>query len=231
LEADVELEDLDWEDLSALSTALDERLSDLSPTTRVMYILQISLSLSETGRERKAALLVDAYVRALSPLAGREEDPYLGPMLCAIFEMWLLDWAQDSSRHPLEHCRNLVPYLRESLALQGVWLEDRERFIREVGDLRRRIVQTGLYWAARETNPVRVEELQRTVLLWDLELAQRLIVERFLLNKIHAVPVGAPPVTSAWPLPDEEPPTSSYLPGSSEVLSAVGVLGNIETTD
>ena len=229
LEADVELEGLDWEDLLTLSAALDERLGDLLPTGRLMYLFQIYQSLAETGYGRKAALLVDAYVRALSPLAGREEDPYLGPLLCVMFEIWLSEWGQDASRHPLELCRNLMPYLRQSLVQQGVWLEDRERFIREVGDLRRRIVQTGLYWAARETDPARAKEVRRTVLLWDLELAQRLLVERFLLGEIHAVPAGEPPKAGVWPLMDEEPPTPNYLPDSDEASGAVGVLGKAES--
>lgn len=228
LEADVELESLDWEDRFTLAAAIDERLGELSPTARLMYILQTSVSLSEAGRERKAALLVDAYVRALSPLAGREEDPYMSPILCGIFEIWLRDWAQDSSRQPLELCRDLVPYLRESLARQGVWLEDRTRFVREVGDLRRRIVQTGLYWASRETNPAQADEIRRTVLLWDLELSQRLIVERFLLNKIRVLPAGASPGTGTWPLLDEEPATSSHLPEASETFATAGVLHKVE---
>jgi tetratricopeptide (TPR) repeat protein len=225
LEADAEFAGLDWENLPVLSEALDGRLGNLLPTGRLMYVFQIYQSLSETGRPRKAALLIDAYVRALSPLAGRQEDPYLGPILCVIFEIWLAEWAQDSSRHPLELCRSLMPYLRESLARQGIWIQDRERFIREVGNLRRRIVQTGLYWAAREADPVRAQELQRTVLLWDLELAQRLLVERFLLGEISAVPAGEPPITGVWPLQrHEELHTPGYLPSAGEVLAAVGVL-------
>lgn len=225
LEADLESEGLDWHDLSTLSSLLDERFGVLSPTLRVAYIFQLSCSLADTGRKDHSALLVDAYVRALSPLAGREEDPYLAPMLCGVFEIWLRAWAHDDSRQPLDVCRALVPYLRDSLARHGVWLEDRERFIREAGDLRRRIVQTGLYWATRETDTVRAEELRRTVLLWDLELAQRLLVERFLLTEIRAVPAGEPPVIDTWPLPDQEQPLASgYLPETSEVLAAAGVL-------
>lgn len=227
LEADTQLKTLDWEDLVALSAALDERLRELSPTTRSMFLFQVFSSLSETGHARKAALLVDAYVRALSPLAGREEDPFLAPILCVFFEIWLDYWAQDPSRNPVELCRRLVPYLHVALAQQGVWLRDRESFIREVGKLRRRIVQTGLYWAIEETDPARRAELQRTVLVWDLELAQRLLVERFLLSELPAVPLGALPICGAWPLHnDEQPHTSSHLPVGFP-LGALGVLGKV----
>ena len=224
LEADAELEDLDWRETDALAERVHERLGDLTPLARLHYVAQLASALEVAGRENRAALLVDAYVRKLLPL-HEEESSALAEMSCILYLQWLGWWAEDASRQPMEICRAIVPSLRHALATQGVTLQDRERFIREAGDLRRRIVQTGLYWAARETDLARADELRRTVLLWDLELAQRLLVERFLLSEIRAVPIGEPPVVDVWPLPDEQPPTQGYLPDVRETLAAVGVLG------
>lgn len=230
LEADTELEALDWQDLSKLAVALKRRIGDTTAVTETLYVGGMLIALLMAGQKERAALLVDAYFRGLASLTHRE--PSLAPTVGALAQSWLDWWGRDATREPLKVCAGLVMYLRRSLAEHGVTLQDREHFIREVGELRRRIVQTGLYWAARETEPARAEEIRRTVLLWDLELAQRLLVERFLLSEIRAVPIGNPPVTGVWPLPEgEQPVTPGHLPDSSEILAAAGILDKADSVD
>jgi hypothetical protein len=229
IEIDTGLQAVDWNDATALARTLETRLIGLSVISPLFLVDQLASALAEGGYEDRAALLVDAYVRALSPTRGADEDISLVRWRCQMYARWLFWWGQDESRQPMEVCQSLLPYLRRSIAGRGTTLQDREIFVRGVGKLRRHIVQTGLYWAARETDPVRAKELQQTVLLWDLELAQRLLVERFLLSEISSVPAGEPPMTGAWPLQrHEEPHTPGYLPPAGEVLAAVCVLDKSE---
>jgi hypothetical protein len=229
IEIDTGLQTVDWNDATVLARALETRLIGLSVISPLFLVDQLTSALAEGGYEDRAALLVDAYVRVLSPTRGADQEISLVRWRCQMYARWLLWWGQDESRLPMEICQALLPYLRQSIAGRGMALQDREIFIREAGELRRRIVQTGFYWAAREVDPAHAEELRRTVLLWDLELAQRLLVERFLLSEMRAVPAGAPPASGVWPLPnDEEPPTPGYLPPAGEVLAAVGVLDKTE---
>jgi hypothetical protein len=78
---------------------------------------------------------------------------------------------------------------------------------------------------ARATEPSRAEALRRTVLLWDHEMAQRLLVELFLLPQDRSNPAGEPPPAGTWPLRDDEKPaTPDYLPASAADLGRCGVL-------
>ena len=226
LETDADLMTIDWQDADALAQGLEERLGKLAPIARLHYVGQLLSALEVAGREERAAFLVDACVRKLLPL-HQDDSSDLAPLYCILYESWLTRWAEDGSRQPVEVCRTMLPSLRLALAAQGVTLQDRERYIRSVSDLRRRIVQTGLYWAAQESDSAQAEELRRTVLLWDLELAQRLLVERFMLTEIHVVPRGEAPLAGVWPLPEARPVTPDYLPDSAEVLAATGVFDKV----
>jgi hypothetical protein len=225
IEVDTSLQAVDWNDSAALAKSLGARFSGLSVISPLFLVDQLASALMEGGKTDRAALLVDAYVRVLSPAGGADEEISLVRWRCQMYTRWLFWWGQDEGRHPMEICQALLPYLRRSIAGRGMTLEDRESFIREIGELRRGIVQTGLYWAARETNLIRAKDLRQMVFLWDLELAQRLLVERFLLSEIRAVPAGAPPESGVWPMPSvEEPATPGYLPDAGETAEVVGVL-------
>jgi hypothetical protein len=224
LAADSDLSVIDWRDTAALAERLEGRLGDLVASTRLLYVSMLVSTLQIADQEEQAALLADAYLRVVSPIGKEPPDPGLMAMSCELYTDWLGWWGRNAERKPLEICRNLVPYLRQTLAEQGIVLVDRERFIRGVSDLRHRIVQTGLYWAEHETDPGSANELRRTVLLWDLELSQRLLVERLLLTEIHPIPAGEPPPSGQWPLSENPPLEESYLPGSGEAAVFFGIL-------
>jgi tetratricopeptide (TPR) repeat protein len=225
LAADSDLSVIDWRDTAALATRLEDRLGDLVASTRLLYVEMLVSALQIADQEEQAALLTDAYLRVVSPIGKEPPDPGLMAMSCELYADWMIWWGRNAERKPLEICRKLVPYLRHTLAEQGVVLVDRERFIRGVSDLRHRIVQTGLYWAEQEIDSNSANELRRTVLLWDLELSQRLLVERLLLTEIHPLPVGEPPPSGLWPLSESPPSEESYLPSSGETATFLGVLG------
>jgi hypothetical protein len=224
LAADSDLAAIDWRDAAALARRLEDRLGDLAALTRLLYVSSLSSALHIAGREEEAALLVDAYLRVVSPIGEEPPDFALTTVSCHLYTGWLSWWGRDVERKPLEICRNLVPCLRQTLAEQGVVLADRERFIRDVSDLRHAIVQTGLYWAEQETDPGLAGELRRTAFLWDLELSQRLLVERLLLTEIHPMPAGEPPPSGLWPLSEGPPPEEGHLPGSGEAAAFLGIL-------
>lgn len=224
LAADSDLAAIDWRDTATLAAHLKDRLGDLAASTRLLYVASLVSSLQTAGREEQAALLTDVYLREVAPIGEEPADPGLMAMSCSLYTDWLGWWGRVAERNPLEICRNLVPYLRQTLAEQGVTLVDRERFIRGVSDLRHRIVQTGFYWAEQETDSVAALDLRRDVFLWDLELSQRLLVERLLLTEIRLVSLGESPLSGLWPLPEDRP-EGDYLPGVRDSASSLGILG------
>jgi hypothetical protein len=226
LVADTEMEALDWNDVAGLSAALARHLAPLFPSARGMYVAILSDALFREGREDQAALLIDAFLQGLSPLEG--EAPFMACTFSVIAANWLGCWWRDADRSPWVACRSFVRFLRHSLAEQGATLQDREDFIRAISELRRRLIQTGIYWAARETDGARAGELRRTVLLWDLELSQRLILERFRLTEIHPAAAAEAPEPGAWPLREPPPAVEGYLPQWGVDQAVAGVLGSGE---
>jgi hypothetical protein len=228
LTADADLAAVDWHDMTALAARLEARLGDLAPFSAASYVGMLISSLQASGREDRVGLLVDAYLRGLSPLAEDQEGLELSVLLCDLYEIWLGAWGEDASRQPLAICAEIVPYLRRSLAQQGTTLNDRETFIRSVSELRQRIVQTGLFWAEKEMDADNAHDLRRQVLLWDFELGQRLLVERFLLTEIRPLPAGQMPSAGVWPLPEPQPSIAGYRrPRQSDAPEALGALGRV----
>lgn len=225
-------EKVDWNEPWSLGFAVQDHWR--RDETAAFYVQQTAEALVAAGRPERAALLVNAYVTSTSPFSEKE-IPVIFAKSCPIYDLWLSFLPRDDEgvtqfhfRKPLEVCRSLVPYLRKMLAEGGTTLEDREELIRSVARLRRRIVQAGLFWAEREIDP---ERARYEVLLWDLELAQQLLIERFLLTGIRRVAATEPPPAGRWPWREgkgeREPATRDHLPPLDEPEALAGVLGEI----
>ena len=176
--------------------------------------------------EEKAGLIAEAFVDASGRLTDRPGDDYESlPSTLMIYDLWLKRFGRDSGRHPLDVCRDLVRYLRGNLATHGVQLKDRTSLIKITGDLRRRILETGLFWEQRERDAGLAEQISVEVQLWDAELTQRVLVERFLLEPILPVSPGAFPVRNWAGGKDlERPDSASHLPDLDLVRKATGAL-------
>lgn len=228
LEIDAGLEPADWNDPAALAGRLEERLSGMGADTAAAYVDGLARSLNIAGEGRKAALVVDAYVRSILRGVPSSREPTMAVAVCPVYELWLRLWGLDPDRRPLELCRSLVPYLRQVVAERGTGLRDREEFIKSVSSLRQRILQTGLAWVGRLGPGPEARDLQRTVQLWDFELSQRLLVERFLLTPRSEAGLAEAPPPGRWPLPEAERPSSpSYLPAAEDLAGANGLLSEI----
>ena len=209
---------VDWGRIPDLASHLAIRLGDLEISSAAYYVGMFVQALQSADQDERAALLVDAYLRGMSPLAADKEELAVSIELCLLYETWLSWWGDDASREPLAACVNLVPYLRGSLAEQGTTLHDREDFVRTVAELRRRIVQTAFFWAEAEPVDEIKREMLHTAQLWDIELSQRLLIERFLLTEIRRSPAGGRPASNRWPLQDAREPRSAYRPLKGELL-------------
>lgn len=221
----------DWRDEGSLRVRLRREMDGKRLDLAVSYMIQMVAALESHGHEERAALLVDAFHREYSPIRALAYEPFSAVVLSPLYEKWLRFWGRDATHRPLEVCRELTTYLRGMILEHGRVLRDREEFIRSLADLRRRIVRTGFYWVGQEEE-VGVSDLRRTVLLWDLELTQRLLLERLLRTEISEAPAAEPPAPGLWPWPEEERSRlKDYLPDSYTVQSAVGALGQVMTLD
>jgi hypothetical protein len=230
LEVDSGLDGVDWNNVEAVSARIEKRLQRLADGSGALYVLQMVKAELQAREPEKAAVLADVYLQGTRRLVEQGENPALLLRLSQLYDLWLLIWGQDASRNPFDVCRTLVPYLRKLIAEHGTTLSDREELVRSVGQLRRSIVRTGLYWVLHETGPEIVRATRREVLLWDLELAQQLLIERFQLTEIREAPAAEPPASGRWPLDDPQPRVQSHLPPSGEAEGINGVLGDVRST-
>lgn len=221
----------DWTDEGSLRLKLKREMDGKRLDLAAGYMVQMVSALEEREHEDRAALLLDIFHREYSPLRTLADEPFAAVALTPLYEKWLRFWGGDATRRPLEVCQELTTYLREMVLERGRVLRDREAFIRSLADLRRQIVQTGFYWVGREAKEGVALDLRRTVLLWDLELTQRLLLERLLRLEITLAPAAEPPEPGQWPLPVKERPVPRhYLPDGDTIQRSVGALDHVLTS-
>ena len=77
---------------------------------------------------------------------------------------------------------------------------DRESFAERIGPLRRLLVGVGMAWVSRLSDLDESVQLRREVLLWDVELGQRALYERYLNTESVAIEASdADPPILDWP--------------------------------
>jgi hypothetical protein len=156
----------------------------VSGTTIAEVVEAMVKTLEKVGQPARATLLLglwlQLFVRPAEPGAADNPAP---AVFCRLFDLWLQHFGA-SGGVAWTVCRQLLPRLRRTLADTAVTLEDRTRFIAATADLRRGVVEAGLAHAAVEPDAAAAALLHREVLLWDLELGQRILLERFLAGPL-----------------------------------------------
>jgi hypothetical protein len=178
------------DDYSAGAPRIAARIRDaglgFSPEEDAILILQLTGVLIDTeGREDHALLLLDAYLWQVLDLSELSvTKPAAVQIVCHLLQTWL-EWSPSDRAYP--RCGAIVGYLRDCLDLRGVFLEDRSRFVRDLAAVRRRIVQIGRDQAWSD------EGRWRDVLCWDVELGQRLLLERYRFLDGDGAPLRVDP--------------------------------------
>ena len=204
----------DYQGLGVLAVRLSGILEPWSEGIGSQFCFHLLLALEAAREEERADLLVELYVDTFGRVSGREDLDYsVFPGIGIFYDRWLECFGKDPEKNPVEVCRDLLRNLRTNFVTQGVRLKDRIDFITDTKLLRISIVETGLFWARCEVIPERAAQMVLEVQLWDAELTQRLLIERFLLEPISPVSPGAPPV-QGWPWRSEtdRPDSESHLP-------------------
>lgn len=212
-EVDAGLVGADYANAEELAARLKQRLQPLTAGSGAGYVLNLINTLDAAGSQEKASHLIDCYMNNIFNLHSRsEEDHSLVYHLCALADYWLRYHGASEQERTLSFCQQIIPYLRRNLAERGITLGERVEFIEDVSDLRRRVVEIGHHWADQEQDEQQARRLQLTTLLWDTELSQRSLWERFLLSQLdEPVPPATPPGVT-WPCLQKQPATSTYLP-------------------
>jgi tetratricopeptide (TPR) repeat protein len=195
-----------WADPERIAGSLTERLAGMSLTVSSQCLDTFVELLEGVRRPRDASLILDIWlilwVCPGDPDAAAGLDP---TVFCSMFDKWLSHFGLSGPAS--EVCRLLLPRLRQSLAETAVTLEDRIRFVTATAGLRRRLVEVGLGWAEAEADAGRAAEIRFEILLWDLELGQRILLERFLAGPREAAETEGD-LTAGWSLG----PPSDALP-------------------
>lgn len=216
----------DYRSPSALAARLATILDPWTENAAAAYVYELLRGLQALGEAAKAAVLLETYVEVFGRVAARGGgDHALVSQLVPIYDAWLECFGADLEKRPLEVCRDLIQYLRKNLDTQGVHLKDRIDFIGYTASLRQQIVNTGHLWAQREGDPEQGKRIWLDVQLWDAELTQRLLVERFLLEPIVPAQKGGLPAQSwPWSTEPERPDSPSHLPEPELVRKGTGSL-------
>lgn len=195
IEADSGLRSGDYADPSRVARKLERRMLGLQIDTQSAYVVSLTDSLALLGYRDRANLVLDSYLRGYRSLWEVPPDGDIGIVhVVPLLTWWLEQHATRDRDFTFALCQQAVVYLRKGFGSRGVRLEDRRDFIRYVDDLRRAILEAGYVWTSEPEDDGGSLRLQ--VVLWDTELAQRTLLERFLLDPLLRVhPSGTPPAT------------------------------------
>ena len=220
LEAYAELESAIYSDPERLTSHLREALDGCSEGTVANFVLALCMVQEGlVGSKQRIATLVDAYVTRLAPLAEPARQDPLVYQAIGLYAFWFELCSPQAGHRSIHIAELLLPHLRRSLAFHGVTLQDRTRFLEHAMLLRRGLLEAAYREAEREGDSDTGQCLWRTAQLWDSELSQRLLLERFRLAQIRALPGAEMPVLD-WPfLEMPRPSVESHLPDPSAALS------------
>ncbi|OJW08679.1 MAG: hypothetical protein BGO49_05595 [Planctomycetales bacterium 71-10] len=155
-----------------LAARIRQATIGFAPEEDTILVGQLFGTLVDTsGREGDALLLLEAFLWSVLDLSRLSVTrPSAAEGVCHLLRFWLELSPPDRA---FSRCGAIVGFLRDCLDLRGVLLEDRSRFIQDLATLRRLIVQIGWEHAGSD------EGLYVDVLCWDVELGQRLLLERY----------------------------------------------------
>ncbi|HEX4955380.1 MAG TPA: CHAT domain-containing protein [Thermoanaerobaculia bacterium] len=204
------------------------------PGTTVTWnstVLVVLAELRESGLHQDAAVIVDAYLPGLylQVAEGRLEG---GAILCVMLEYWLEYWGESREKAPWDFCWIFMEKMRIVISDYGETLKDRESFLQAIEGTRRQILRVAMLWAKSEEDAKEKSTRRIEALCWDLELSQRLAVERLRLVQIAAEEGETVLPVQGYPWPQDsmsERVTGRYLPPPGP--RPAGILGHSKTSD
>ena len=156
----------------AVAAQIRRSRAGFAPDELPGLMLRLAGSLLDSdGRRGDLATLLDAYLWGVLDLGRLGRDwPSASELVCHLVGIWL-DLAEADRAFP--RCRPIVEFLRACLRLRGVRFEDRARFVRDIGSIRRALSRIGRAGAAGD------RLAWADAVCWDVELGQRLLFERY----------------------------------------------------
>lgn len=166
------------------------KMQGVSSTTASLYLQTLVQALEIAHQSEKVRIVLDLWLHLfVCPSDPTHQNGIDPSILCSMFDYWLRYLGDSNHDYVLEICRFIIPQLRYTLVETGVTLDDRKRFIQTTITLRQRVIETGLYWCLDESILNPSTKLRLEVQLWDFELSQRILLERFLAGLQLSIPV------------------------------------------
>jgi hypothetical protein len=207
----------DFRGSRALNDALLARDQELDPRD-ASFLSRIGAALDSMGgeREAEAVILINSYINCF-PWIDRH---LMGANVLRLFghiSRWIRADAEVQLQFVVDVCRVVVSRLRQYLNREGLAPADRVQLVRMWAELRQSIAFTGHLWAGAAATPEEADRRRKEALFWDAELANRSLVERFLLAPGLAAataetslpPEWASESRAAWPFRRRPQPTWS----------------------
>ncbi|MCC6458903.1 MAG: hypothetical protein IT260_00430 [Saprospiraceae bacterium] len=209
--ADCGLRDADFDSDEAISRKLNVRLDGLQKDTKAGFIYSLSNFLSEIGLVREASIITDWFIRQHREFweIPSEGDPSITHII-ALLTSWFQFYYQADKQTVLQYCQQTVTYLRYGFGSQGIRLEDREEFIRYVTLLKKAVLEAGFFWLHQDQNLSEEPSIASKVFLWDVELTQRLLAERFTLKELQIFPATNIVKPNHWACLEDMPDPDTY---------------------
>lgn len=226
VQADSDLRDADFESLERVGQKLRQRMALFQEDTKGAYIFSLCETMDRVGMHREAAMVLEWFMDQHAsfwnvPVDG---DPAIVHVI-AILSHWFRFFYQDPNEKVLLFCRQTMVYLRRGLGSQGIRLEDRKDFIYYIGLLKTAVLNTGFFRLGLQPSAEAEAALALEVLLWDVELAQRTLAERFVLENRYLLPADPSVKPNQWPFvepaPNQHTDLSALLAGRQAVPASL----------
>ncbi len=194
LEAYAELDASCYEREEVLESRLQRLLDRTNRMTAVSFIHELIGLLKDSGQIDKASFLLRIYVDRFILADGQADsfDKSLVADFTSLFELWLELFGGEESPLPIMICRKLVNQIQRGFG-SAPSLEDRKAFWRIIGSLRSRLMAVGHRQATATQDPEQRRRIFSELFIWDAELSQRLLLERFLMGERSVIPAGGLP--------------------------------------
>lgn len=200
ISADLNLEPSDFLDEKIMAARLSTRLNVLGIDTAPAYLFSLVYIFESAGYVREASAAVDWYLNDYVNINSNYETGIAAlTHNCPLLDRWFTYLGISNRDRALRMCNQTVQYLRYGFDEVGVTLEDRIEFINYVSLVRKNVLKTGYYWATVEPDKNRARAIHLDVQLWDAELGQRILFEKFLFKRIVSVEGSVDFPTEGWP--------------------------------
>lgn len=217
LQADSDLRETDFEVYDRVGEKLSNRLALLQEDTKGAYIFSLAEIMDSVGMHRGAATVLEWFMdhHANFKAIPDDGDPAIVHII-AVLSNWFRFFYQNPDEKVLDYCRQTMKYLRAGFGTQGIRLEDRKSFIRYISLLKTAVLNTGFFQMDLQDAPEKKASLATEILLWDAELSQRILAERFLLEHRILLPADATITPGKWPF-DTQLPVPADTKGAEQI--------------